>query len=88
MFRNAAAHLIGGVQHHRVPALFHGQGFIETAADVGAVPLDTVQRVLGKGDWLFRRGRFDGDQGRHDLGDAGGIQLFVNVFGIKDFLSV
>ncbi len=44
--------------------------------------------VLGKRNWFLRRGRLDGNQGRHNLGDAGRIKLLVDVFGIKNLLGV
>ena len=85
--RQNTARLVGGDHHHAVQQLFHGHDLAGLDA-AGAAVLGQILKCGGTGrDFLVHLELaavhcFQCQQSGHDFGQAGGIELFVFVFGV------
>ena len=86
---DGVAALVAGTYQQAVKGLFHGDGFPHFDADVGILPpVDAVDRLGGVFHHFIQGTFLPGDPGGEDLGGAGGIEFFVDIFGIEDRAGV
>ncbi len=77
-------HLIGGGHKETVEAFLHRHLFSDVDADIGAVAVDAENSFIGETDHLVHLQIFEGQQGRHQLGDAGGVAAGMDVLAVED----
>ena len=85
MLRQGGGHLVRRSHEKPVERLLHGDLLSRFDADVGVgLPVDAVHRFVGIGYRFLQGTLLHDDQRGQDLGDAGGIQLFMDIFFIQD----